>query len=194
MAASTTAPRPAATNWKRTSCSISRWRCATGSRSRGKYRVVMTRTDDTFIPLGDRVKIARSQSGGAVRLDPCRRACRSARAMPRAPPIYTLSDKASDAEAARLAEAENKADAIGGRRSDRRADRRRRHPDRSGAARDQDLLEPVRPDAGRRDEDHGADAQAPAEIGRLPGAEGARRALGAGRTRLCLEQGRPRSI
>ena len=28
--------------------------------------------------------------------------------------IYTLSDKASDAEAERLAEAENKADAIGG--------------------------------------------------------------------------------
>ena len=28
----------------------------------GKYRVVMTRTDDTFIPLGDRVKIARSES------------------------------------------------------------------------------------------------------------------------------------
>ena len=28
----------------------------------GKYRVVMTRTDDTFIPLADRVKIARNQS------------------------------------------------------------------------------------------------------------------------------------
>src|SRR5260370_21800514 len=28
----------------------------------GKYRVVLTRTDDTFIPLADRVPIARSQS------------------------------------------------------------------------------------------------------------------------------------
>ena len=28
----------------------------------GKYRVVMTRTDDTFIPLADRVRIARNQS------------------------------------------------------------------------------------------------------------------------------------
>src|SRR5262249_34298964 len=28
----------------------------------GKYRVVMTRSDDTFIPLNDRVKIARGQS------------------------------------------------------------------------------------------------------------------------------------
>ena len=27
----------------------------------GKYRVVMTRTDDTFIPLDDRVKIGRTQ-------------------------------------------------------------------------------------------------------------------------------------
>src|SRR6185295_13761173 len=28
----------------------------------GKYRVVMTRTDDTFIPLADRVRLARNQS------------------------------------------------------------------------------------------------------------------------------------
>ncbi|HWV96772.1 MAG TPA: N-acetylmuramoyl-L-alanine amidase, partial [Xanthobacteraceae bacterium] len=28
----------------------------------GKYRVVLTRDDDTFIPLGDRVKVARSQN------------------------------------------------------------------------------------------------------------------------------------
>ena len=28
----------------------------------GKYRVVMTRTDDTFIPLDDRVKVARNES------------------------------------------------------------------------------------------------------------------------------------
>ena len=39
----------------------------------GKYRVVMTRTDDTFIPLGDRVKVARNSIGGIVRIDPCRR-------------------------------------------------------------------------------------------------------------------------
>jgi N-acetylmuramoyl-L-alanine amidase len=28
----------------------------------GKYRVVMTRTDDTFIALADRVKVARNES------------------------------------------------------------------------------------------------------------------------------------
>jgi N-acetylmuramoyl-L-alanine amidase len=79
----------------------------------GKYRVVMTRSDDTFIPLDDRVKIARNQSAAlfvSIHAD----------ALPKhegeaeGATIYTLSDKASDAEAARLAETENKADAIGG--------------------------------------------------------------------------------
>ena len=39
----------------------------------GKYRVVMTRTDDTFIALADRVKVARHSVGRVVHLDPCRR-------------------------------------------------------------------------------------------------------------------------
>ena len=79
----------------------------------GKYRVVMTRTDDTFIPLGDRVKIARSQSAAlfvSIHADALPRNEGDARGAT----IYTLSDKASDAEAERLAEAENKSDAIGG--------------------------------------------------------------------------------
>lgn len=79
----------------------------------GKYRVVMTRSDDTFIPLADRVRIARNQSASlfvSIHAD----------ALPRregdvqGATIYTLSDRASDAEAERLAETENKADAIGG--------------------------------------------------------------------------------
>ena len=79
----------------------------------GKYRVVMTRTDDTFIPLNDRVKIARSQSAAlfvSIHADflPHREGDVQGAT------IYTVSDKASDAEAERLAEAENKADAIGG--------------------------------------------------------------------------------
>lgn len=79
----------------------------------GKYRVVMTRTDDTFIPLNDRVKVARTQ-GAALFVSI------HADALPRhegdaqGATIYTLSDKASDAEAERLADNENKADAIGG--------------------------------------------------------------------------------
>lgn len=79
----------------------------------GKYRVVMTRTDDTFIPLGDRVKIARNHSAAlfvSIHADALPRKEGDARGAT----IYTLSDKASDSEAERLAEAENKSDAIGG--------------------------------------------------------------------------------
>jgi N-acetylmuramoyl-L-alanine amidase len=79
----------------------------------GKYRVVMTRTDDTFIPLNDRVKIAHNQSAAlfvSIHADALPRREGDAQGAT----IYTLSDRASDAEAERLAEAENKADAIGG--------------------------------------------------------------------------------
>jgi N-acetylmuramoyl-L-alanine amidase len=79
----------------------------------GKYRVVMTRTDDTFIPLADRVRIARNQSAAlfvSIHADALPRREGDAQGAT----IYTLSERASDAEAERLAEAENKADAIGG--------------------------------------------------------------------------------
>lgn len=79
----------------------------------GKYRVVLTRDDDTFIPLGDRVKVARAQNAAlfvSIHADALPRREGDAQGAT----IYTLSDKASDAEAERLAELENKADAIGG--------------------------------------------------------------------------------
>lgn len=79
----------------------------------GKYRVVMTRDDDTFIPLGERVNIARRQSAAlflSIHADALPRGEGDARGAT----IYTLSDRASDAEAERLAESENRADAIGG--------------------------------------------------------------------------------
>jgi len=76
----------------------------------GKYRVVMTRTDDTFIPLADGVRIARNQSAAlfvSIHAD----ACRAVKATPRCYDLHAVR-RASDAEAERLAEAENKADAI----------------------------------------------------------------------------------
>jgi N-acetylmuramoyl-L-alanine amidase len=79
----------------------------------GKYRVVMTRSDDTFVPLDERVKIAHDQSAAlfvSIHADSLPHREGSAEGAT----IYTLSDKASDVEAARLAEMENKADAIGG--------------------------------------------------------------------------------
>lgn len=79
----------------------------------GKFRVVMTRDDDTFIPLGDRVKIARANTAAlfvSIHADALPKREGDAQGAT----IYTLSDKASDAEAEKLAEAENKADAIAG--------------------------------------------------------------------------------
>ncbi|GEC15903.1 N-acetylmuramoyl-L-alanine amidase [Nitrobacter winogradskyi] len=79
----------------------------------GRFRVVMTRTDDTFIPLAERVRIARNNGASlfvSVHADALPRNEGDARGAT----IYTLSDMASDREAERLAEAENKADAIGG--------------------------------------------------------------------------------
>jgi N-acetylmuramoyl-L-alanine amidase len=79
----------------------------------GKCRVVMTREDDTFVPLADRVRIARNQSAAlfvSIHADALPRSEGDAQGAT----IYTLSDKASDAEAQRLADAENRADAIGG--------------------------------------------------------------------------------
>jgi N-acetylmuramoyl-L-alanine amidase len=79
----------------------------------GKYRIVMTRNDDTFVPLDERVRIARNQSAAlfvSIHADALPRREGDAQGAT----IYTLSDRASDAEAERLAETENKADAIGG--------------------------------------------------------------------------------
>jgi N-acetylmuramoyl-L-alanine amidase len=80
----------------------------------GKYRVTMTRTDDRFIPLGERVHIARGQGAALfVSIHADALAARSENDV-RGATVYTVSDTASDVEAARLAEAENKADAIAG--------------------------------------------------------------------------------
>lgn len=79
----------------------------------GKYRVLMTRTDDTFVPLAERVRIARVNQAAlfiSIHADALRRGDGEAQGAT----IYTLSETASDAEAARLAEAENRADLIAG--------------------------------------------------------------------------------
>ena len=79
----------------------------------GKYRVAMTRSDDTFIPLAGRVQYARAHHASlfiSIHADYLPRNEGQADGAS----IYTLSERASDAEAARLAESENKADAIAG--------------------------------------------------------------------------------
>jgi N-acetylmuramoyl-L-alanine amidase len=78
----------------------------------GKYRVAMTRTDDSFVPLGERVRLARSRNASlfiSIHADALARGREAQGAT-----VYTLSETASDAEAAHLAESENKADIIAG--------------------------------------------------------------------------------
>jgi N-acetylmuramoyl-L-alanine amidase len=79
----------------------------------GKYRVVMTRTDDTFVTLADRVKLARARKAAlfiSIHCDALARGDGDAQGAT----VYTLSEHASDAEAARLADTENRADVIAG--------------------------------------------------------------------------------
>ena len=79
----------------------------------GRYTVRMTRTGDTFVRLKDRVKFARRNKGDlfiAVHADAIRRN----RNRVRGATVYTLSERASDKEAAALAARENKADLIAG--------------------------------------------------------------------------------
>jgi N-acetylmuramoyl-L-alanine amidase len=79
----------------------------------GRYKVVMTRSDDTFVALGERVKVARANQAAlfiSLHADYIPKREGDARGAT----IYTVSDRASDAEAARLAEKENKADLIAG--------------------------------------------------------------------------------
>jgi N-acetylmuramoyl-L-alanine amidase len=79
----------------------------------GKYRVLLTRTDDTFVQLADRVRIARDAGAAlfvSIHADSLPRGEGDAQGAS----IYTLSETATDSEAARLAEKENRADVIAG--------------------------------------------------------------------------------
>jgi len=81
--------------------------------SGGKYRVAMTRVDDSFIQLSERVRFARTR-GAALFISVHADALPRKEGLAEGATVYTLSETASDAEAARLAEAENKADVIAG--------------------------------------------------------------------------------
>ncbi len=75
------------------------------------YRVVMTRSDDTFIPLPDRVRIAKAAKSAlfiSIHADS------APGTDARGATVYTLSEVASDREAARLAAKENKAGLLAG--------------------------------------------------------------------------------
>ena len=156
---------------------------------KGKYRVVMTRTDDTFIPLAERVRIARNQSASlfvSIHAD----ALPHEEGDAQGATIYTLSDRASDTQAEQLAEAENKADAIGGVNlteeptdvADILIDLAQRETRTYSNRFARVLMGEMKIKR--------SDAQASAEVCRLQGFEGSRCSLGPDRARLCLEQGR----
>ncbi len=80
-------------------------------KSTGNVDVLMTRTDDKFLSLKDRVGVARENEADlfiAIHADTVRGPAAHGAT------IYTLSEKASDAEAEALAHKENRADIIGG--------------------------------------------------------------------------------
>lgn len=79
----------------------------------GKYRVVLTRTDDTFIPLAERVKMAR-QRQAALFISIHADSLPKAEGDVQGATVYTLSETASDSEAAKLAESENRSDVVAG--------------------------------------------------------------------------------
>lgn len=79
--------------------------------AQGRYRVVLTRDKDIFLRLRDRISFAERMEGG---LFVSLHANNHDSARIRGASVYTLSDKASDAEAAALAAKENKADIIAG--------------------------------------------------------------------------------
>jgi N-acetylmuramoyl-L-alanine amidase len=78
----------------------------------GRYRVVMTRDDDRFVPLGERVRMARAAGANlfvSIHADSVTQAQEV-----RGATVYTGSERATDADAARLAAKENAADAVAG--------------------------------------------------------------------------------
>lgn len=80
-------------------------------RETGRYNVLFTRTDDSFVALGDRVAFARENRADlfvSIHANSFRgRSIRGAI-------VYTISDKASDKMAAEIAELENRVDVLAG--------------------------------------------------------------------------------
>jgi N-acetylmuramoyl-L-alanine amidase len=77
----------------------------------GKFRVLLTRSRDVYIPLRERFGLARAKG---AELFISLHADSHNNPLTRGASVYTLSEKASDAESAALAAKENKSDVIAG--------------------------------------------------------------------------------
>jgi len=78
----------------------------------GLVKVVLTRDNDVFVALGDRVR--RARAAGAALFISIHADTLSYDGSVSGATVYTVSDRASDAEAARVAEKENQADIVAG--------------------------------------------------------------------------------
>jgi N-acetylmuramoyl-L-alanine amidase len=81
--------------------------------SAGKYRALLTRSDDSFVPLAERVRFAR-EAGAALLISIHADSLPRREGDAQGATVYTLSETATDPAAARLAEQENRADVIAG--------------------------------------------------------------------------------
>jgi N-acetylmuramoyl-L-alanine amidase len=79
----------------------------------GKYRVLMTRSDDTYVALGERVHIARN-AGASLFVSIHADSLPHKEGDAQGATVYTLSETASDPQAAQLADQENRSDVIAG--------------------------------------------------------------------------------
>ena len=158
----------------------------------GRYRIAMTRDQDAFVALDERVRMARAAKADLfISIH-----ANSISAAPhiRGSTVYTGAERATDVESERLAERENKADAVGGVEARETASevadilqdltmRETRGFSHRFTKRLLGALDPVMPLSKK-----------PAPRGALPCAEGAGRAVGARRARLSVEPQGYRSI
>ena len=81
-----------------------------------KFKVVMTRADDEYVSLEDRVRIARGANAAlmiSIHADTLPGVSAATAADVAGTTVYTCSERASDREAARIAASENAADRVG---------------------------------------------------------------------------------
>ncbi len=120
MAASTAAPKASTARSRSRSRWPSRWSCRNKLAETGQYDVFLTRDKDEFLRLDERVRIARQHEADlfiSIHADTIRRkGIRGAT-------VYTVSDKASDAEAEATADRENLSDRSPASRSRKRITR-----------------------------------------------------------------------
>jgi N-acetylmuramoyl-L-alanine amidase len=80
--------------------------------STGHFKIVLTREDDSFVSLSERVRLAHDRNASlfvSIHADTLSKAADVSGAT-----VYTLSDRASDREAARVAKKENQSDMVAG--------------------------------------------------------------------------------